>query len=1019
MTVRLSHVVIKALYETIRWYSGSGRGAPGAARVLQLFETWRGLHASFINISEEGWDALRGLAQNLGLPLGDRNDEWLFLFVVETYLDIAIRAITLAKLGRAATNVGDFEEAVKEMKHVFEPNVFAWVFDALRDSALRGNLGQRLQQNIDALLEVIAGLNLFGVTFDAFREVYQNILPREVRRSVGEFYTSDRLVNEVLDAAGLDAGAIRQLYERWKRGERDTVILDPACGSGSFLVAVIRRIFSAFGDRPPGDITDFIEENVVGIDINPFAVEMARLNIIATISEEMGKRGGAYVPRRAGIYWADSLARVRDGESLYYKVLRIDVPALQQIVGTDRIEVPHCGNADPLEVLKKAVRLAERGGDIGELAEDVARRCGAGLDLVRQDLERLYGAVRKIIESGNSRIIGAIRNTLAVQSLLGRCSYVIGNPPWVRVHRLGTHVRMYVAENYSWVGRNCAFDPNFKKTVVPFARQIDYSIAFVQRGLEFLREGGVLAYVITSQVVRATYAGRLRWELLRYTMLRLVDYSLYPVPLFLDAINYPLVIAVGKSPPPRGHKVRVTVYNTGGDRRDFEFEQVALPLYAGANYPDARRSPWVLAPPEARRAAQKIIASGQRLGDVYELMRGVMTSLNEQYIGKLEGCDTGRGTVTLRLEGGRDVEVEEYLLHPLVRGRGVDPYDYKWEELIIFPHDVNTLEPLWDPNQRKVLELLGLLGRGVRVSASGGVVVYEVNLMPPPACNKTGAYIRNVEQRLRNAGFGVQDMRPCGVDVCLKVADAAGREVLQVSLEFQCGHRGSSCTCNTVRYHVTGLKVPGAPLTTQHFTQVLERLVGRGGYRPNLPPWAVFAVSQDKFEGCRIAWQEIARHLEVVCIPARADVDLCGKREQRLIVPDHKVYFIAEKDPRRALKLLVYLNSDVARALDKLWARIGRGGYYHHEGVIVGMLPVPKGLMDCTLWAFLDKYLKEPDLNVAAMKAVNERGREIENELLKALGIAEDEYKALVEWSKWLNEAARPPEVEVEEEEEE
>jgi hypothetical protein len=46
------------------------------------------------------------------------------------------------------------------------------------------------------------------------------------------------------------------------------------------------------------------------------------------------------------------------------------------------------------------------------------------------------------------------------------------------------------------------------------------------------------------------------------------------------------VIAVKKSPPPRGHKVRVTVYNTGGDHRDFELEQDALPLYAGTNYPE-------------------------------------------------------------------------------------------------------------------------------------------------------------------------------------------------------------------------------------------------------------------------------------------------------------------------------------------------------------------------------------------------------------------------------------------------
>jgi hypothetical protein len=113
MAMRLSHAVIRSLYETLRWYSDH-RGAPEAARVLQLFETWRGLHASFINISKEGWDALRRLAHNLQLQIGSRDDEWLFLFAVETYLNLAIRAITLAKLGRAATNVRDFAEVVKE-----------------------------------------------------------------------------------------------------------------------------------------------------------------------------------------------------------------------------------------------------------------------------------------------------------------------------------------------------------------------------------------------------------------------------------------------------------------------------------------------------------------------------------------------------------------------------------------------------------------------------------------------------------------------------------------------------------------------------------------------------------------------------------------------------------------------------------------------------------------------------------------------------------------------------------------
>jgi type I restriction-modification system DNA methylase subunit len=198
------------------------------------------------------------------LQIRERDDEWLFLFAVETYLNLAIRAITLAKLGRATNSIDNFASAVSGMRHVFEPNVFEWVFDALQSQTLGAGLRQRLQQNIDVLLDVIASLNLLGVAFDALREVYQNVLPREVRRSIGEFYTSDKLVVETLDAAGLDDRAVRELYERWKQGMRDVVILDAACGSGSFLVAAIRRIFGTFGDKPPADIASFLRKMSLG-----------------------------------------------------------------------------------------------------------------------------------------------------------------------------------------------------------------------------------------------------------------------------------------------------------------------------------------------------------------------------------------------------------------------------------------------------------------------------------------------------------------------------------------------------------------------------------------------------------------------------------------------------------------------------------------------------------------------------------------------------------------------------------
>ncbi len=57
-------------------------------------------------------------------------------------------------------------------------------------------------------------------------------------------------------------------------------MLDPACGSGTFLVAAIRRMkaVSQEHDLPPADIARSIVEGIVGFDLNPLAVIAARTN---------------------------------------------------------------------------------------------------------------------------------------------------------------------------------------------------------------------------------------------------------------------------------------------------------------------------------------------------------------------------------------------------------------------------------------------------------------------------------------------------------------------------------------------------------------------------------------------------------------------------------------------------------------------------------------------------------------------------------------------------------------------
>jgi type I restriction-modification system DNA methylase subunit len=242
---RLSHEVIKSLYNALAWYNRN-RGAPSSPRILRLFTLWKRLHAVFINISEEGWRALRNIAENLNIYAGNEDEEWLFLYALETYLNIVMRAIALSKIGASISDHRGFMNEIMSRRSIFEPNVFEWFFEAITDKYLDQNVRIQLQSNIDLLLMVLYNIDMFQVSFDMFREVYQNILPREVRKSLGEFYTNEEIVNRVLDAARFDANAVNSLYDRWKRGERDTLILDPACGYGSFRGSIIRRIFSCF-----------------------------------------------------------------------------------------------------------------------------------------------------------------------------------------------------------------------------------------------------------------------------------------------------------------------------------------------------------------------------------------------------------------------------------------------------------------------------------------------------------------------------------------------------------------------------------------------------------------------------------------------------------------------------------------------------------------------------------------------------------------------------------------------------
>ena len=150
---------------------------------------------------------------------------------------------------------------------------------------------------------------------DLLKALYENLFPRRLRHALGEYYTPDWLARRLLD--DLDYS-----------GDPRVRLLDPACGSGTFLVMAIRRIRAwheanrGHGEIEPADLCANILRGVTGFDLNPLAVLSARANYLIAIRDLLAAVGGVEVPvsLRDAILCEPSAADSPDGGQFDYVV---------------------------------------------------------------------------------------------------------------------------------------------------------------------------------------------------------------------------------------------------------------------------------------------------------------------------------------------------------------------------------------------------------------------------------------------------------------------------------------------------------------------------------------------------------------------------------------------------------------------------------------------------------------------------------------------------------------------------
>jgi len=306
---RVTRDGVRSLYEALV----ADDAPPSRARAA--LEGWKrraaGAYGHDLDRASPVADALAkhlGLADRVG-PHSEPRRPAELLFAVQTYYALVVKLLvwqTLAsrhgtptasdRLGRAPTR-GRLRSEVERLESggVLEDVgvVAPWNADPFSwyTATWTAPIERLVRRLADRLRPVDAGAcpDEAGASRDQFKRLFENLFPKPVRHALGEYYTPDWLARRVLDDVGYG-------------GEPHARLLDPACGSGTFLVAAINRVRAWWeaagrtGAAERGRLCRAILAGVVGFDLHPLAVLSSRANYLIAIGDLLAGTERVQIP---------------------------------------------------------------------------------------------------------------------------------------------------------------------------------------------------------------------------------------------------------------------------------------------------------------------------------------------------------------------------------------------------------------------------------------------------------------------------------------------------------------------------------------------------------------------------------------------------------------------------------------------------------------------------------------------------------------------------------------------------
>ena len=474
--------------------------------------------------------------------------------------------------------------------------------------------------------------------------VFEGLMARGRRRASGTYFTPRPLLCRLV-AASLRAA----LDGRPRDAVRSLRVLDPAVGSGAFLLEALAQLEAVRGawfpdEPPPARRRTIVRDCLFGVDQDPMAVRLAELRLwLALIADDESAWNEALpLPNLdQNLRQGDSLLSPLDfGPPAPGNVARLSAVAERRAeyfaaTGRRKAELARCIRADERDIARASADAA-----IASLTAHLAdASAAASRDLFGRRAGRDASAARRVTGwRRRRRELLELRRRLVAEDALpffsfdvhfgavlaqGGFDVVIGNPPWVRGERLPPATRAMLERRYR------AF-----RAATParrgFSHLPDLSVAFVERALQLVRPRGVVGFVLPAKLLRAGYAAPLR-SLLRdsATMIHIEDRSHAPASGFAATV-FPMLCVLRRDRAEPETPVTV-VLATAESEIGGATSQRDLMLDA-----DAPGSPWLPLPREMSRVLRRVLRAGPHFSSLFRPRLGVKTGANDIFLRNLD-----------------------------------------------------------------------------------------------------------------------------------------------------------------------------------------------------------------------------------------------------------------------------------------------------------------------------------------------------------------------------------------------